>query len=416
MQSFTVCVTGGTGFFGHNLVKLLQQDPRVGRIHVLARHDPPTETEIVCHRGCVEFWYPGVEKMKDVPPLALDDLQSRVYQGMKNPIFADTDKVVVFRGNVCDPNALDQAMMGCQVVFHVCGDTRWWNAVRHEQYETNVNGTVRVLQCAKRTPTVQRIIVTGTVDAMGHHVDKVPEAEVVVELNETHNMENYSFKGFGYWYADTKRQAEEYIRQWLAGERDQALLDPDYKPKECVVVRASSMVGPWDVTLQYGRIFVQIRQESVDVIPPGGLSVCHVDDVARLHIQLAFERERPLPSVIIAAGYFVSYRQLYYDIRDEMRKQLVGWKPRYQTIGIRCMEVIPRWPLIVYGYAAELWSNVVSGVHPEVNPGMARYLCCNTRYSSRVAQDQWDYPRDLEQRYRDALRDCGLWLAQRKKI
>lgn len=409
MQSLAVCVTGGTGFFGHNLIKLLQQDPRVGRIHVLARHDPPSETEILYGRGQGEFWYPGIEKDMDAPPLALNDLQSRVVQGMKNPVFADTDKITVFRGNVCDPNILDQAMAGCQVVFHVCGDTRWWNAVRHEQYNTNVNGTVHVLQCAKRSPTVQRVIVTGTVDSMGH-------GDGEEELDERHDLDTYSFKGFGYWYADTKRQAEEYIRTWLAGERDQALLDPDYKPKECVVIRASSMVGPWDVTLQYGRIFVQIRQESVDVIPPGGLSVCHVDDVARLHIRLAFEREHPLPLVIIAAGTFVTYRQLYYDIRDEMRKQLKDWKPRYLTIGMRCMEIIPRWPLIAYGYAAELWSNVWSGLHPEVNPGMARYLCCNTRYSSWVAQEYWDYPRDLEQRYRDALRDCCLWLAQRGKI
>lgn len=408
MQSLTVCVTGGTGFFGHNLVKLLQQDPRVQRIHVLARHDPPTETEIVTCRRVDSLYYPGIEQDTNMPPLALTDLQSRVVHGMKNAVFANTDKIVMFLGHVCDAKVLDQAMKGCQVVFHVCGDTRWWNAVRHEQYETNVNGTVHVLQCAKRTTSVQRIIVTGTVDSMGHNEHE--------NLDEGHDWDYYSFKGFGYWYADTKRQAEEYICKFRAGERDQSLLDPDYKPKECVVVRASSMVGPWDVTLQYGRIFVQIRQESVDVIPPGGLSVCHVDDVARLHIQLAFESNRPLPSVVIAAGHFVTYRQLYYDIRDEMQKQLTHWKPRYRTIGLRCMEIIPRWALVSYGYAAELWSNMWSGLHPEVNPGMARYLCCNTHYSSRVAQEHWDYPDNLEQRYRDALRDCCLWLAQRRKI
>lgn len=409
MQSLTVCVTGGTGFFGHNLVKLLQQDPRVQCIHVLARHDPPTELAIKWGREYFAGTYVTDSRSRPPSPPSLTDLQSPVEWEMPNAVFENTDKITVFRGNVCDPVALDSAMAGCQVVFHVCGDTRWWNAVRHDQYDTNVNGTVHVLQCAKRTPSVRRIIVTGTVDVMGHHEDKD------VECDELHDMDQYSFKGFGYWYADTKRQAEEYVLKFQAGERDQALIDPDYEIKQCTVVRASSMVGPWDVTLQYGRIFVQIRNEAVEVIPPGGLSVCHVDDVARLHMTLAFTHGRPLPAVVIAAGHYVTYRELYYDIRDEICKQ-TKWTPHYRTIGFRCMEVIPRWALVSYGYAAELWSNVWSGLHPEVNPGMARYLCCETRYSSRRAQNGWDYPVDLAQRYRDALRDCCAWLVQRKKI
>ena len=409
MQGVSVCVTGGTGFFGHNLVKLLQQDPRVTRIHVLARHEPLNEMGI-------KYGRPQADWVASTPlgSLSLTDLRSPVDPSMTNLVFADTNKIIMFVGSVCDEDKLMEAMQGCHVVFHACGDTRWWNKIRHDQYDTNVNGTIHVLQCAKRTASVRRIVCTGTVDVMGHDASGSNSGG---ELDEKHDPNTYSFKGFGYWYADTKRQAEQCVREFQSSERDQALVDPDYVPKQCIVVRASSMVGPWDVTLQYGRIFVDIQKETVTGIPPGGLSVCHVDDVARLHIKLGLEpgvldSEHP---IIIAAGHYVTYRQLYYDIRDEIQKH-TQWKPRYHTIGARCMEVLPWWTLIPYGYAAELWSNVWSGVHPEVNPGMARYLCCHTRYNSTRAQTFCGYPADLEQRYRDALRDCCLWLVQRKKI
>jgi nucleoside-diphosphate-sugar epimerase len=387
-----VLVTGGTGFFGHNLILALLADKRIGMIHVFARNPPPTEAKlsgIVVHNDDITFQVGNVWKKRNA-----------------NAVFSD-ERVKVFLGDIASSVlTLTEAMVGCSIVFHACGDTRWWDAINKEQYRTNADGTLMVLNIARGlTKFVKRIVYTSTVDVMGHSSHAGGKLHGV--LDEHWNCDdNYSFGDFGYNYGDSKRAAETRIRM-------------DAKVgggPETIVIRAGSMIGPWDVTDKYGRLFKELKGKAVPGIPCGGTSVCHVEDVAKAHIAAAFmssERLAESGNIFICAGSNMTYRNLFHAMG---RKVNIG-----KTIGLlgSCgLETIPRWALVAYGWGCEKWSNHVSGKEPEINPGMARYMSCEAYYDSNRAHKYLGYPsRDqLEIRWLEAIDDSHEWYHVRGRI
>src|SRR5215468_6641843 len=52
-------------------------------------------------------------------------------------------------GDVMDSASLDEAMRGCEWVFHVAAVADYWRSQRVRMYLVNVNGTVNVLDAAR---------------------------------------------------------------------------------------------------------------------------------------------------------------------------------------------------------------------------------------------------------------------------
>jgi len=341
----TVLVTGGTGFFGHNLVKALLEDPRVEIVHVYARNLPPTENRL--SRWAVD----GRSMISGIPEPPNTTGDRVVQSDDPDAIFANA-RVRFFRGDICDSKALSSAAEGCSVMFHACGDTRWWNAIDWDQGCTNIQGTDTALRVARSSLTIRAFIHTSTVDVMGH---------ADIPINEDH--EGYSYADFGYNYADTKRDAD------LAVQR--SVTSFAHEGKRVVIIRPASMLGPWDVSDQYGRLFGELKSRSLAGVPCGGTSVCHVHDVALAHITAAFAPTLE-HSVFICAGTNMTYLQLF----QTMRGMLHDYKDNNDgPIGGLCgKQIIPRSLLVVYGWLCECYSNVWSGEEPEVNTGLARYM------------------------------------------
>jgi len=401
-----VLVTGGTGFFGHNLILALLAHSSVNMIHVYARRPPPTE-------NLLSRWDALGGSLMGHPVEPTSENERVLQSAGPNAVFAN-DRVRVFRGHITDRVRLKEAMAGCHIVFHACGDTRWWNAINSEQYATNVEGTKVAFEVAESCPSVKRFIYTSTVDVMGH--DDCPRdvmgypdngsrhPNTTGVLDETHPRSRYSYTGFGYHYADTKRQAEEYL----------------LSTGSCMltIIRPGSMLGPWDVSDQYGRLFAELKQHSLAGIPSGGTSFCHVQDVARAHIKAAF---RPVslqssknPPIYICAGENVTYRQLFYAMRAMLKDY---HDDNSATIGVCCggCERIPRWLLVVYAWCCERHSNLWSGEEPELNPGMARYMSCHAYYSSAKAERDLGYPPQA-QRWLAAIVESYEWYRVRGRF
>jgi dihydroflavonol-4-reductase len=394
-----VIVTGGTGFFGHNLVLALLKDPRVDRIHVYARNPPPTENRL-------SAWGVDGRNLCGHKTEPCSD-EERVFQsGDRNAVF-DNERVYFFPGDICDRDALIHAAEGCTIMFHACGDTRWWNAKDEEQRRTNVEGTANAANVTLMSRTIKRFIYTSTVDVMGHwDPDNYKGGSVMCngnkpELDETWDIWDYnSYAKFGYNYADTKRRAEFVLESM----RGMFQLDG----KRVTIIRPGSMLGPWDVSNQYGRLFAELKQRSLAGIPCGGTSVCHVEDVAQAHIAAAFAPVLVQGAVYICAGINMSYRRLFL----AMRRMLRDYRDNNdEPIGFCCgpyYEVIPGWILTLYGWGCEQYANRWSGNKPELNPGMARYMSCNAFYCSDKAQHDLDYP-DQEQRWVEAIGESYYW-------
>ncbi|MEM6995701.1 MAG: NAD-dependent epimerase/dehydratase family protein [Myxococcota bacterium] len=256
-------------------------------------------------------------------------------------------------GDITERDQVSAAIEGCEVVFHVAGDTSFWRRNYERQRRVNVDGAVNVAECCA-AQGVRRLVHTSTIDALGHNPEGLAD--------ET--WSTYSYDGWGYNYADTKREGEARVR--AIGEREGL---------EVVVLYPGSMLGPFDFTLQFGRLFAELRDGKVPACPSGGIGFGHVVEVARAHIAAA-SRGRPGEGYI-CAGTNATYRDLF-----ELIAARVGAKaPRFD---------LPRAAFVAYGVAAEFVSRF-SGRPPEMNPGMARFMSTRAYYDSRKAVEELGY-------------------------
>ena len=115
-------VTGGSGFVGGNLVRLLVAEGH--QVRALMRPSSPLTT------------------LKDLP-------------------------VELIQGDITNPD-LSSLMRGCQGVFHVAAHYSLWQADRELLYKSNVTGTANVLAAA-RAAGVERTVYTSSVAAIGVH-------------------------------------------------------------------------------------------------------------------------------------------------------------------------------------------------------------------------------------------------------
>ncbi len=116
-----VLVTGGGGFVGSHLVRLLVS--RGNRVRVLARTLASAKI--------------------------LSDLN-----------------IEVVLGDLKDPESLKSAAEGCQQVFHCAADYRLWSPNFRELYENNVDGTENLLKVCQQSG-VEKVVYTSSVAAVG---------------------------------------------------------------------------------------------------------------------------------------------------------------------------------------------------------------------------------------------------------
>ena len=126
MEAF---VTGGTGFVGANLIRLLLKQGY--RVRALVREN-----------SC------------------LDNLKSLDIEIVRGDLNRD----------------LTQQIKGCQVLFHVAAQYSLWQKDRDSLYRNNVLGTRNILNCARQAG-VERVVYTSSVAAIGVRKDGTPADE-----------------------------------------------------------------------------------------------------------------------------------------------------------------------------------------------------------------------------------------------
>lgn len=161
-------VTGGTGFIGANLVRLLLQEGYQVRALVRASSN-------------------------------LDNLR-------------DLD-VELVKGDLNDLD-LWQQMQGCQVLFHVAAHYSLWQSDRQLLYDHNVLGTRNVLAAARKAK-IERTVYTSSVAAIGVGIGKI--------VNETHQSPIEKLVGH---YKKSKFLAEQEAMQAVQAGQDIVVVNP----------------------------------------------------------------------------------------------------------------------------------------------------------------------------------------------
>ncbi|MDF1820041.1 MAG: NAD-dependent epimerase/dehydratase family protein [Alcanivoracaceae bacterium] len=270
--------------------------------------------------------------------------------------------------DITNAEAVSAAVSGCDVVFHVAGDTSFWKRLYPRQRAANVDGTVNVAR-ACLSHGIRRMVHTSTADVFGYD----PAGGTVDE----HHGFNYT--GMDYHYGETKREADRQLRAVMAEGLDAVLVHP------------GSIIGPWDHTLQFGRLFFELKQGKVPASPPGGASFCHAREVARAHIRAADVGE-PGQSYLLAGN---DANNVPHAALMALMAQAVGASPPRWTL--------PEWLFVAYAWGCEQVSGI-TGKAPQINPGQARYMSRPQYCDSSKAQAALDYRvPDLSTCVEDAL-------------
>jgi len=258
--------------------------------------------------------------------------------------------------DITDADQCLNLVKGCDVVFHVAGDTSFWKPLYARQRAINVDGSRNIAEaCVKHG--VRRLIHTSTADVFGYSEDGQP-------VDETTGYFNYL--RMGYNYGETKQEADSIMRSYKSPSLDVILIHPGF------------MIGPFDHTLQIGSIFFELKEGKVPAFPPGGSSFCDVEEVAKAHI-MAATRGRSGESYI-CAGMPHSNLSLA-DMFGRMAKAIDITPPKW---------VMPEWAWIGYAYGCEFIARF-TGNAPQINPGQARYMAKHQRYDSSKAIAELGY-------------------------
>jgi dihydroflavonol-4-reductase len=171
-------------------------------------------------------------------------------------------------GDLRDRASLDNAVKGCEEVFHVAADYRLWVPEPELMFAANVDGTRNVMEAAGSSG-VRRIVYTSSVATLGlSHDTEAADEETPVSESDIIGP-----------YKRSKFAAETLVKRMV---REEGL--------PVVIVHPSTPIGPRDVKpTPTGKIVVEAARGHMPAFVDTGLNVVHVDDVAEGHL-LAMER------------------------------------------------------------------------------------------------------------------------------
>ena len=161
-------------------------------------------------------------------------------------------------GDLNDAASLRNAMQGCDTLYHVAADYRLWSKNPQELYDSNVGGTRNILQAAKDAG-VAKIVYTSTVGALGKPKDGSPG-------NETTPVSESDMIGH---YKRSKFQAEEVAREFAANGLPVIITNPSTPVGEQDIKPTPT-----------GQIIVDFLNRKIPAYIDTGLNLVDVRDVA----------------------------------------------------------------------------------------------------------------------------------------
>ena len=271
-------------------------------------------------------------------------------------------------GDLTDRSSLDQAVKGCDSVFHVAADYRLWVPDPTIMMSTNVEGTRNLLQAAMEAD-VHRIVYTSSVATLKPRIHGIAD-------------ESDFASGPDEMIGAYKRS--KYLAETAAIE----LAD---QGGPIIIVNPAAPVGPRDRRpTPTGRMVYDAMRGRMPAYLDFGINIVHVDDAAEGH-RLALEKGR-IGERYILGGENIHLRDLIKIVTYHARKR--SYLPLIK---------MPRWILPPLAWLAESlarrlhWDPFITYDHLE----MTR---CPMYYSSSKAVTELGYQaRPAEKALYDAV-------------
>lgn len=320
-------VTGATGHLGANLVRRLLEEGEQVRVMMRVERD----------NG------------------ALDGLNVE-------RVFAD----------LRDGEAVSNALSGCARVYHCAAlvSTIEGNAAhKREIFDTNVKGTIHILQAAERHG-IDKVVVSGSLSATGYESDR-PSHE---------GMPFYPFDRH-LPYGFTKHLTEhECLKAHANG-------------LNVVVATSCAIIGPHDyVPSRMGRVLIDYAHGTLRAYIPGGFEFVSSRDIAEGHL-LAMRQGRSGQKYIFSTSY------ASVDDLMEMFREVTGRPlPR--------LKLSPYLMAMLAQVTDKTWYKVFPNLSRRFTPGAVRLLQMRRRADHEKAKQELGYqPTQLSQAVQEAYDD-----------
>lgn len=239
-----VMVTGATGYVAGWIVKKLLDEGLT--VHAAVRH--PENKDSVSH---------------------LDDLAA-----------GSRGKIVYFKADLLTEGSYDEAMKGCELVFHTASPfTSNFSDPQKDLVDPALMGTKNVLASASRTGTVKRVVLTSSCAAIiGDAVDCVNYPNGLATEKQWNTTSSLDHQPYSY----SKTVAEKAAWK-LSKEQDKW---------DLVVINPSFVMGPGikpDATSDSFHFFQQLGNGKMkNGIPDFHIGIVDVRDIAEAHFRAGF--------------------------------------------------------------------------------------------------------------------------------
>ena len=181
---------------------------------------------------------------------------------LAHPIYRFGDITKIW-GDIRDKDTVRRALAECDLVFHTAGVVGAWGHILDSIWSVHVDGTRNVLEQAR---SGLRIIHTSSLTTVGAS----PRGRVLDE-NATFLLQNSKLH-----YVAAKRAAEMLALEAAAAGADLVITNPGY------------LVGPDDYEHSImARLCLRYWKGRIPLVPPGGLNLADVRDVAHGHLLAA---------------------------------------------------------------------------------------------------------------------------------
>ncbi len=301
-----VLLLGGNGLLGHNVLKqLLQQGYEV---HALLRNFSALHTQN----------FPHLEALK------------------------------VFQGSLLNDADLQKAAEGCDAIINCAGVTDM-SLLHYEDYlPVNRDLCGRLLQLMERL-NITRLVHTSTANTIGYGTPSHP----ATEQDPAQPPFSESF------YGRSKREGERLLQEGASRH-------PQW---HIIIVNPGFMVGAYDTKPSSGTLLLTAYRKLLMVVPKGGKSFIHVEDVATSIVNALTSGKHGHRYLLTGAN--LSLRKIYH-----LQALVCGYRQWFITV--------PNWLLSLVGYVGDVLR--CCGVATQVSTLNVRQLMVREFYSCQAAQ------------------------------
>ncbi|MCX6188430.1 MAG: NAD-dependent epimerase/dehydratase family protein [Bacteroidetes bacterium] len=290
----------------------------------------------------------------------------------KNPITLAGLPITTYEGNILDPQLLDKAFVGKDIVFHCAASTIVFPAQNPMVRKINIEGTLNVINASLKH-SIKRFIYVGTANSFG-------SGNTLSNLGN----ENSSFTAGKYHldYIDSKYDAQLLVLEAVKN-----------KNLPAIIVNPTFMIGPFDSRPSSGAMIIAIAKKKVPGFSSGGKNFVAVKDVATAMAN-AITMGR-IGECYILGNENISIKEAFVKIA--------------KVVGVDAPRIkMPDRITISYGMISSFLATVLR-FKPSVTKELAVISCENHFHSSSKAVKELQLPQTPIE---EAIKECYEWFTK----